>query len=189
MKASTIAKIALSAGLIWTGTIGCKASRRGIPAGGEAVTFKVKLTGPFESEPDEKKKAWIYELSGCVATVQATQIDSYDVAVFKSVGIKSNLTAPCQVKVKSLNIESFKTSFTSPEEGTFYWARKVPVKTNSYGEFYTEVSLERIYSPVEDDQDNQDNQDNTDITVNSTTEDCTAAGKVFDTETKQCKDL
>jgi hypothetical protein len=198
MKASLIIKSLLVFGAVSILTIGCKATRRGIPSGGSAATFKVKLTGPFEEETTEKKQSWIYELSGCVPTVQASSVDDYDVATFKSASFKSKMEAPCQIKVKSLNIEAFDKSFKSPEAGTFYWSRKVPLQVNSYGEFYTVANLEKIYSAIEKIEEKKDPKveaddpketlDTGDVTINSTTEDCTD-GKVFDTVTKTCKTL
>ena len=181
MKLTSITKIcvaSISMALIWTGSFGCKANRRGIPGGGEPATFKIKLTGPIETESTEKKNAWIYELSNCVATVQAAGIDEDHIVIFKSSGFKASLATPCQLRVKTLNIASFETSFKSPESGTFYWAREIPIRSNPKGEFYAEVSVEKLYSAIADSEkptpkpvdknDDKKKPAKSDVTVNAT---------------------
>lgn len=196
MKTTWIITLGCAA-LVAITSFGCKSKRRGLPVGSNTATFQVKLTGPFENEEQSKKAAWQYELSNCVPQVNGV-IGDDNVVTFKSAGIHKGVAVPCQIRVKALNVEAFSKSFYSPEEGTFYWAREVPVKTNAKGEFYTEIGLEKIYTllgetpeppatekPEDEKETPEKPEDTSDVTIDATTESC-ADGEVFDIAIKKC---
>jgi len=201
MNLHTITKVTFAAGLIMSLSTACKATRRGIPGGSGVVSFTVKLLGPIENETVERKNAWVYELSGCIAPTQADGINEENEVTFKASGISPRSAAPCQIKAKSLDVEAFATAFKSPEPGTFYMASQVPVNVNAYGKYYTEISLDKVYTaltgetpPVveiekEKEKKEEEEKGPNEVIVEATAEDCTAEGKVFDIESKTCKDL
>jgi hypothetical protein len=140
-KAAALLLLGAATGLLATS---CRTPRRSLRVAGEAATLKVSMSGLAAS--DEGKGEWIYELSGCVATMNGT-LEEGNVVSFTAVGLKAALPG-CQFKVRSLESIPGIAFASESEPNVLYWSRDLTLSQNAAGELTAAAGLQKLYTVV-----------------------------------------
>jgi hypothetical protein len=119
---------------------GCRTPRRSVPTDGLPAKFTVTLTGLDEA--DQGKTDWIYELSGCINTLNGN-LESDNKVLFTAIGLKRGLD-DCTVRVRVASPAPTYT-FAGAESGVLYLAKNVTVSQNPNGGLAASAELQKLY--------------------------------------------
>ena len=120
--------------------ISCRTPRRSVPTDGLPAKFTVTLTGLDEA--DQGKNEWIYELSGCINTLNGS-LESSNQVIFTAIGLKRGLD-DCEVRVRVASPAPTYT-FASPESGVLYLAKDVAISQDPDGGLAASAELQKLY--------------------------------------------
>lgn len=123
----------------------CRSARRGVRVGNDTATLKVTMVGLDPADQGRTGLAgnWLYELSGCVSALNG-ELGDDNVLTFMSAGFKEGLT--CQLRVKSFGQPPAGVTFSSgSEQGVYYWARNLIIKTDAQGGLIAEATLQKLF--------------------------------------------
>jgi hypothetical protein len=153
-------------------SLSCRTPRRGIEVEGEAVKLNVELFG-LEST-DSGKSEWIYELGGCVDSVNG-ELKRKNNVEFTVAGISEGMN--CQLTVKDISPTAGQNISFLGDDNVMYWANDVALGSDGFGALSARASLQKLYELT-----------GTEVQVQTTPEECNSEGKIYNPETRECED-
>lgn len=128
---------------------GCRSPRKGLRVGADAAELKVTMEGLAPEETG--KSAWIYEISGCLPTLNGTLSESNpQVVIFKAPGIKRELKG-CQFRVKVAELPPDVRPVSGAEPGVLFWASDLIIRNDISGALVANAALQKMFDRVKTD--------------------------------------
>lgn len=127
----------------------CRTPRQAVRVGSTSAELKVNMEGL--APEDVGRSAWIYELSGCIPTLNGTLQTGENIVSFRAPGLRRDLKG-CQFSVRVATPPSDIRPVAGAEAGMLYLARELLIRNDANGALVASAPLQKLFDRVKGDQ-------------------------------------